>query len=87
MRSDRENETRFVLAITALDLRGQWMAYSLTILFGIASFVLFVLGSTVGGTAFAIASVTPLAKAFLERGTGLSRSIRERDESDRETDE
>ncbi len=83
MRSDRENETRFVKAITALDLRGQWMAYSLTILFGIASFVLFVLGIPIGGTAFAIASVTPLAKAFLERGTGpSSRAAQRGDDGD-----
>lgn len=72
VQADRENETRFVQAITRLDLRGQWMAYSLTILFGCASFTLFVLGIHAGGVTIGLVALAPIVKAFLERGTSPS---------------
>lgn len=70
MRCDRENETRYSKAIVKLDLRGQGMAYSLTLFFGLASFWLFTHGSETGGITMGVASLAPIVKAFLDRGTG-----------------
>lgn len=69
MRADRENETRYREAVTQLDLRGQWMAYSLTVMFGAASFWLFTHGSDAGGVTLGIAALAPIIRAFLNRGT------------------
>ena len=69
MRADRENETRYSIAVTKLDLRGQCMAYSLTVTFGFASFLLFKWGSDAGGITLGIGALAPIVKAFLDRGT------------------
>ncbi|WP_131805051.1 hypothetical protein [Mycobacteroides abscessus] len=72
MRADRDNETRYAKAVIKMDFRGQWMAYSLTVAFGIASFILFMLGVNVGGVTFGVAALAPIVKAFLERGSSTS---------------
>lgn len=72
MESDRNNEARYVSAITKLDLRGQWMGYSLAVLFGLGSYELFMKGIIWGGVTMGIAAITPLVRAFLQRGTGWS---------------
>ena len=69
MRCDRENETRYSKAVVKLDLRGQLMAYSLTFIFGLASFLLFLRGSNPGGITLGIGALAPIVKAFLDRGT------------------
>ncbi len=71
VQADRENEQRFVRAVTTLDIRGQWMAYSLTIAFGIASLTLFLLGITAGGITLGIGALAPIVRSFLDRGTNV----------------
>lgn len=74
IQADRENEQRYVLAVTTLDLRGQWMAYSLTIIFGAASVLLFLLDHSAGGVTLGLAALAPIVRSFLDRGTSVNRT-------------
>lgn len=78
MRCDRENETRYSKAVVKLDVRGQWMAYSLTLIFGSASFWLFKMGSDPGGVTLGIGALAPIVKAFLDRSTAKTAPSAER---------
>lgn len=71
MQADRENEQRYVKAITQLDTRGQLMAYSLTLLFGAASMTLFLLEIPAGGVTLGVAALAPIVRSFLDRGTSV----------------